>query len=258
MVISIIGILVGLLLPAVNSAREAGRRAKCQSNMHNVVLAILGYVNNQKRFPPAGEFGEDTTTLASLTTCSTDPDRRSVIMSLDLPGGTAAPVGTPMYSWVVPILPYLDNQELYNQWTMFANEPAARQLPATVNYLDRIRQRRIRTATPGQASNYKIGNTTIGVLICPDDNTIQIGQGNLSYVVNGGFALYHAIPSAGLARTIDGGGSPTRRPTTWTTATGTGWPGTIGVTQKLGVMFLESTLPQGNHDADSLERQLVA
>ena len=61
MVISIIGILVGLLLPAINSAREAGRRAKCQSNMRNVVLAILGYVNNKNVFPPSGEFGEDPT-----------------------------------------------------------------------------------------------------------------------------------------------------------------------------------------------------
>ena len=58
-VISIIGILVGLLLPAINSAREAGRRAKCQSNMRNVVLAIMGYVNNKNVFPPSGEFGED-------------------------------------------------------------------------------------------------------------------------------------------------------------------------------------------------------
>ena len=59
MVISIIGILVGLLLPAINSAREAGRRAQCQSNMHNVVLAILGYVTTKNVFPPAGVFGED-------------------------------------------------------------------------------------------------------------------------------------------------------------------------------------------------------
>ena len=58
-VISIIGILVGLLLPAISAAREAGRRAKCQSNMRNVMLGILGYVNKKNVFPPSGEFGED-------------------------------------------------------------------------------------------------------------------------------------------------------------------------------------------------------
>ena len=45
---------------------------------------------------------------------------------------------------------------------------------------------------PGQ--QHKISNTAIGVLKCPDDNTTQVNQGNLSYVVNGGFALWHAVP----------------------------------------------------------------
>ena len=60
-VISIIGMLVGLLLPAIGAAREAGRRAQCQSNMHNVTLGILGYVNQKNVFPPSGEFCEDPT-----------------------------------------------------------------------------------------------------------------------------------------------------------------------------------------------------
>ena len=53
-VISIIGILVGLLLPAISSAREAGRRTQCQSNMHNVSLGILGYVNKPERLSARG------------------------------------------------------------------------------------------------------------------------------------------------------------------------------------------------------------
>src|ERR1700690_4198383 len=69
-VISIIGILVGLLLPAVNSAREAGRRVQGQSNMRNVVLAILGYVNKQNVFPPAGMFCEDANTNPADPTTS--------------------------------------------------------------------------------------------------------------------------------------------------------------------------------------------
>ena len=60
----------------------------------------------------------------------------------------------------------------------------------------------------GQASNNKISNIAIGVLICPDDNTIQNGQGNLSYVVNGGYALYQANPMNWLGSPIDGGGAP--------------------------------------------------
>ena len=41
-VISIIGILVGLLMPAVNAARESGRRATCSNNLHQLALGLPG------------------------------------------------------------------------------------------------------------------------------------------------------------------------------------------------------------------------
>jgi prepilin-type N-terminal cleavage/methylation domain-containing protein/prepilin-type processing-associated H-X9-DG protein len=233
-VISIIGILVGLLLPAVQSAREAGRRAKCQSNMRNVVLAILGYITTKNVLPPSGEFGEDATTLANLTpgaNFNNDP-AQGVISAQFMPGLAQTRKGVPMYSWVVPILPYLDNQELFNQWTIFS--PTG----ATVSYADATNY------IAGQASNAKIASTAIGVLVCPDDNTVQNGLGNLSYVVNGGFALYQAYPIGWVGSAIDGGATPTGTPLVWAPATN-GWQGTIGVTQKLGVMFPESTFPQG-------------
>jgi len=231
-VISIIGILVGLLLPAINSAREAGRRAKCQSNMKNVVLAIIGYVNNKSVFPPSGEFGEDPTP-AAVAAFLANPATGAVVQFL--PGGTPSGNTTPMYSWVVPILPYLDNTDLFNQWTMFS--PTAPQISGCVSYFDPTNY------LVGQASNNKISNISIGVLICPDDNTIQTGQGNLSYVVNGGFALYHAVPLSWAGSPIDGAGAPAG-PLTWAPSV-TGYAGTIGVTSKMGVMFPESTYGQG-------------
>ena len=51
-VIAIIGILVALLLPAIQSAREAARRTKCLNNLHNVALACLNYESSKKTLPP--------------------------------------------------------------------------------------------------------------------------------------------------------------------------------------------------------------
>ena len=136
-------------------------------------------------FPSSGEFCEDQTTPQDLTSPPPPGDdpaftviSQQFLATLPVDSGRQ---GVPMHSWVVPILPYIDNQELFNQWT----ECQRRSARGLLRSGDLWRQR-------GQQSG--IASTDIGVLVCPDDNTIVKGQGNLSYVVNGGL---HNLPCLG-------------------------------------------------------------
>jgi len=69
-VISIIGLLVGMLLPALSGAREKGRQVACQSNLHQIGVAILVYAGDyQNHTPPAFETenGQEVTWYTLLT-----------------------------------------------------------------------------------------------------------------------------------------------------------------------------------------------
>ncbi len=64
-VIGIIGILLALLLPAVQSAREAGRRTQCLNNLRQINIAAANYLTARRRYPPGADAKEFPTSPAT-------------------------------------------------------------------------------------------------------------------------------------------------------------------------------------------------
>ena len=85
-VIAIIGILIGLLIPAVQSAREAGRRTSCQNNLHQIALAVHQFNGELGHYPP-GQCG----------------------------GNIGFGAKTRAWSWLARILPYCEENALYRE-----------------------------------------------------------------------------------------------------------------------------------------------
>ena len=98
-VIAIIGVLIGLLLPAVQKVREAANRIKCAGNLRNVGLALHNFENIHERFPP----GE--------------------VQGPFMPAGVTTPTEHGFWPF---LLPYLEQEALYRQyrWDVNSYDPA--------------------------------------------------------------------------------------------------------------------------------------
>jgi prepilin-type N-terminal cleavage/methylation domain-containing protein/prepilin-type processing-associated H-X9-DG protein len=105
-VIAIIGILVGLLLPAVQAAREAARRAHCQNNLRQLAIGAINYHDVHKAFP---------------TGCRVDPLAGNVNNAGNVDIWNEARIGTMGWSWMLYILPFVEERAIYDRWDFSKN-----------------------------------------------------------------------------------------------------------------------------------------
>lgn len=101
-VIAIIGILVALLLPAVQAAREAARRNQCLNNVKQIGLALHNHHDVQKSFPL-------TSSKPFLDNAGNSP--RTALQGTNVNGS----VDADGYSWLVKILPFMEETTLYDR-----------------------------------------------------------------------------------------------------------------------------------------------
>ncbi len=156
-VIAIIGILIALLLPAVQAAREAARRMQCENNVKQLGLGIHGYHDVYRMMPKA-----------------------SVMRTAPGMGASFVQSGV---GWTVSVLPYIEQGSLYERFDVNPSSPTSWYLATTGPNLPDF--------------NKQLGATRLNVYLCPssDDPDRYSTQG--SETVGGPVPTSHYIALMG-------------------------------------------------------------
>ncbi len=139
-VIAIIAILIALLLPAVQQAREAARRTQCKNNLKQLGLALHNYLDVHNTFPI--QYRINAATTNPLT----------------------------QVSWIMNVLPQLEQSTLYNQWD---NNYSWTSGANGIQMDPRIGAGGV--ANPAQGSNAWLMGRGLSFLQCPSDSSPAVG-----------------------------------------------------------------------------------
>jgi prepilin-type N-terminal cleavage/methylation domain-containing protein len=165
-VIAIIGVLVSLLLPAVQAAREAARRTECSNNLKQLGLAALNY-ESSNRVLPAG----------TINPLGNDPNGKN--------GSGAAGIGGP---WICLMLQQLEQTALHDNFMKIVRER-----PEVVDWFGNGTY----AATP-------IGDKMIPVMTCPSHPTAeeQLSNGTgMEHLARGNYAACYGKAGYGQVHT---------------------------------------------------------
>jgi prepilin-type N-terminal cleavage/methylation domain-containing protein/prepilin-type processing-associated H-X9-DG protein len=141
-VIAIIGILIALLLPAVQKVREAANRIKCQNNLKQITIAVHAYHDIWNQFPPG-----------------------AVKHRIYNPAGTNTLVEYDRYTCFILLMPYYEQNNLYNKFLFHYRGPT----PGSVG----VRSSGTFTLpNTGDLATGAVASQPLKVLVCPSDPAI--------------------------------------------------------------------------------------
>ena len=153
-VIGIIGILMGLLIPAVNAAREAARRNQCTSQINNLAKGAIQEEMAKREYPGwIKSYGMFTGTV--------DPSEGN-------PAGKSYAPHAKVGGWVISLLPYLEAQPTFEIWTQD-------KYPVIVS-------------DAGTPQYTKSSAPNLPIMRCPSSITLESASGKNSYVANTGMS----------------------------------------------------------------------
>ena len=208
-VIAIIGTLVGLLLPAVQSAREAGRRNSCTNNLNQLGKAVIAF-DGQRQFVPGWRNKHPNSKLGLGDMSSTNDGNKDDSMQYGA------------VSWPVMILPNLERRDVYKLW-----EDKSGQL--TGQFLS------------GNVAPY------MSIFVCPTSPADSQGEPTLSYAGNIGMGVISGVQykNDGVMMDLLGSGSCSpKRNNLDVISTGDGTSMTLLFSEKCGALYS----PQANYD----------
>ena len=144
-VIAIIGVLIALLLPAIQAAREAARRMSCSNNMKQLGLAIHNYHDIHQSFPPGKIYVRTATQMANIAT-----QNPSITYT----------------NWAIAILPFMEQEKLYEMFHEYGSngKPKYQDTAVYGNGLNSV------NANPNGTEIEKACSTFLPAFACPSDS----------------------------------------------------------------------------------------
>ncbi|QDU60793.1 hypothetical protein Pan216_16450 [Planctomycetes bacterium Pan216] len=182
-IIVLVVIAAILIMPALLARISDARRMACLDNMKQLATAFQSYIEAHGIYPASGTW-DVADRRGDGRIDPSDLIEKQTGWNFEHPPGAIVPADVDTsfgmkYSWVVPLLPHLNQNNLYDEWN-FSDSSGG-------SYVD----------DEIEPSNVFLTRASIGTLVCPADNTVLWGNGGLSYVVNGGYSTHWFVDDDG-------------------------------------------------------------